>query len=239
MFYCAGNWKMNKNPAQAAEFIRDLKAQAKSEEQANLVVIPPALSAYEVANGAKGTLIAWGGQNCFSEASGAFTGENSPQTLKEMGAKYCLVGHSERRHIFGERDEGLAKKVKSLQDQGLIPILCVGETLAEREANRTADVILAQTKNGLSLADTSRPYWIAYEPVWAIGTGKVATPEQVEEAHTLLRKQVGDKVPILYGGSVKSDNSAQLAALNNVNGFLIGGASLKVDEFLKIYRSRM
>jgi triosephosphate isomerase len=239
MFYCAGNWKMNKNPAQAAEFIRDLKSQAKDEEQAHLVVIPPALSAYEVANGVKGTGIAWGGQNCYSEMSGAFTGENSPQTLKDMGAKYCLVGHSERRHIFGERDEGLAKKVKALQDQGLTPILCVGETLAEREAGRTAEVILAQTKNGLASADLSKGYWIAYEPVWAIGTGKVATPEQVEEAHTLLRKQVGEKIPILYGGSVKPDNSAQLAGLKNVNGFLIGGASLKVDEFLKIYRSRM
>ncbi len=238
-FYCAGNWKMNKSPAQAADFIRELKANAKPDEQSQLVVIPPALVANEVASGVKGSNIGWGGQNCYSEVSGAFTGENSPQTLKEMGARYCLVGHSERRHVFGERDDGLAKKVKILQDQGLIPILCVGETLDERKAGRTADVILGQTKNGLALADLTKPYWIAYEPVWAIGTGQVATPEQVEEAHTLLRKHVGDKVPILYGGSVKSDNSAQLAGLKNVNGFLIGGASLKVDEFLKIYRSRM
>ncbi len=158
--------------------------------------------------------------------------------MPTSGAFIKCTGHSERRHVFGERDEGLAKKVKILQDQGLVPILCVGETLDERKAGRTSEVILGQTKNGLALANLTKPYWIAYEPVWAIGTGQVATSEQVEEAHTLLRKQVGDKVPILYGGSVKPDNSAQLAGLKNVNGFLIGGASLKVDEFLKIYRSR-
>ncbi len=236
-FYCAGNWKMNKSPAQAAEFVRALKSAAKPEEQAQLIVIPPALVAFEVVAGLKDTRVAWGGQNCYSENSGAFTGENSPQILKEMGAKFCLVGHSERRHIFGERDDGLAKKVKALQDQGVTPILCVGEKLDERQAGRTKDVIVGQTQAGLALADTARPYWIAYEPVWAIGTGQVATPEQVEEAHTVLRKVVGDGVPILYGGSVKSDNSAKLAGLNNVNGFLIGGASLAVDEFLKIYRT--
>lgn len=238
-FYCAGNWKMNKSPAQAGDFVRALNSAATPEEQTQLVILPPALVASEVASGLRDSKIAWGGQNCYSEVSGAFTGENSPSVFKDMGAKYCLVGHSERRHIFGERDEGLAKKVKALQDLGLIPILCVGETLEERKSNRTRDVIVGQTQAGLALADKNKSYWLAYEPVWAIGTGQVATRAQVEEAHALLRQTVGDGVPILYGGSVKSDNAGALAGLANVNGFLIGGASLAVEEFLKIYRNSL
>jgi triosephosphate isomerase (TIM) len=235
-FYCAGNWKLNKSPKEAVEFVQALKTAATAAEQANLVVFPPALSAYAVAAGLKDSAIAWGGQNCHSETKGAFTGENSPQVFKEMGARYCLVGHSERRHIFGETDEMMAKKVKALQALDVIPVLCVGETLDERFNNKTQEVIESQTRKGLALAEPGKPYWLAYEPVWAIGTGQVATPEQVEDAHALLRKVVGEKVPILYGGSVKPDNSATLARLNNVNGFLIGGASLIVDDFLKIYR---
>lgn len=235
--YCAGNWKLNKSPKEAAEFIQSLKSAATAAEQANLVVFPPALSAYAVAAELKGSAIGWGGQNCHSDVKGAFTGENSPQVFKEMGASYCLVGHSERRHVFKETDEMMAKKVKALQALDIIPVLCVGETQDERFNNRTQEVIEGQTRKGLSLAEPGKPFWLAYEPVWAIGTGQVATPEQVEDAHALLRRVVGDGVPILYGGSVKSENSATLAKLNNVNGFLIGGASLVVDEFLKIYRT--
>lgn len=243
-FYCAGNWKMNKNPAQAAEFISKLKEQAKPEEQGHLVVIPPALVAFEVAQQVKGSSLRWGGQNSYFESSGAFTGENSPQVLKEMGAQFCLVGHSERRQIFGEADDLLTKKVQALQALGITPILCVGETLDDRRWNRTQEVIVRQTRSGLQAADPSKPLWLAYEPVWAIGTGEVATPLQVEEAHAILRKalkewssQSAEQVPILYGGSVKADNARSLAGITNVNGFLIGGASLKVDDFLSIYRS--
>ena len=242
-FYCVGNWKMNKNPAQAAEFIKTLKEQTKPAEQNHLVVLPPALVAFQVAQSLNGSDLQWGGQNSYFEASGAFTGENSPQTLKEMGAKYCLVGHSERRQIFGEPDDLLAKKVQALQSAGITPILCVGETLDDRRWNRTQEVIVRQLRAGLQSADPSKPLWLAYEPVWAIGTGEVATPLQVEEAHGILRKslkewssQVADGIPILYGGSVKADNAKSLAGIANVNGFLIGGASLKVDDFTSIYR---
>jgi triosephosphate isomerase len=242
-FYCVGNWKMNKSPAQAAEFIKTVKEQAKPGEQNHLVVLPPALVAFEVAQSLKGSDLHWGGQNSYFEASGAFTGENSPLTLKEMGAKFCLVGHSERRQIFGEADDLLAKKVQALQSAGITPILCVGETLDDRRWNRTQEVIVRQLRAGLLNADPSKPLWLAYEPVWAIGTGEVATPLQVEEAHGILRKslkewsaQVADRIPILYGGSVKADNAKSLAGISNVNGFLIGGASLKVDDFISIYR---
>lgn len=242
-FYCAGNWKLNKNPAQAAEFVTKLKEEARPEEQAEMVLLPPALVAYQVAEQVKGTKIGWGGQNAWFENQGAFTGENSAQTLKDMGAKYCLVGHSERRQIFGEPEEMLAKKVQNIQNLGLIPILCVGETQDDRRWNRTQEVIVRQTRSGLQLADPSKPLWLAYEPVWAIGTGVVATPSQVEEAHTILRKALkewsamtSDRIPILYGGSVKPDNVRSLCTLANVNGFLIGGASLKVEEFVSIAR---
>lgn len=242
-FYCVGNWKMNKSPAQAGEFARALKEQVKPSEQAHLVVLPPALVAYEVAQNLKGSELQWGGQNSYFEAQGAFTGENSPQVLKEMGAKFCLVGHSERRQIFGEPDELLTKKVQALQSLGLTPILCVGETLDDRRWNRTQEVIVRQMRSGLQAADPSKPLWIAYEPVWAIGTGEVATPLQVEEAHSILAKslkewssQTSERVPILYGGSVKADNARSLASISNVNGFLIGGASLKVDDFVSIFR---
>lgn len=242
-FYCVGNWKMNKSPSQAADFVARLKEQAKPAEQNHLIVLPPALIAYEVADQLKGSELQWGGQNSYFEASGAFTGENSPQILKEMGAKFCLVGHSERRQIFGEPDDMLAKKVQGLQTLGITPILCVGETLDDRRWNRTKEVIVRQTRNGLAAADPAKPLWLAYEPVWAIGTGEVATPQQVEEAHSILRNclkewssQSAERIPILYGGSVKADNARSLAGINNVNGFLIGGASLKVDDFISIYR---
>jgi triosephosphate isomerase len=188
--------------------------------------------------------VAWGGQNCYFSESGAFTGENSPKVLKEMGAGYCLVGHSERRQIFAEPEDMLAKKVKAAQDLGLTPILCVGETIDDRRWNRTEEVIVRQARQGLASADPVKPVWLAYEPVWAIGTGQVATIEQVEDAHSILRRclkewssSAAGQIPILYGGSVKPENAKALSTLNNVNGFLIGGASLAVDDLLAIYRN--
>ena len=243
MFYCAGNWKLNKSATEAREYVRALREIAKPDEAANLVVLPPALVAFEVAAGLAGSSLRWGGQNCYAEIKGAFTGENSAVTLKEMGAAFTLVGHSERRQIFGEPEEMLAKKVAAAQNAGLTPILCVGETQDDRRWNRTQEVIVRQLRQGTLAADPNKPLWLAYEPVWAIGTGLVATPEQVEEAHTILRRSlkewstsVADDIPILYGGSVKGENAASLATLANVNDFLIGGASLDPNEFLKIYR---
>jgi triosephosphate isomerase (TIM) len=233
---CAGNWKMNKTPAQAAAFVKQLRAEGG--DSSDFVIFPPALLASTVAEGLKGSHIGWGGQNCYFEAKGAFTGETSPMVLKEMGAGFCLVVHSERRALFGETDELLAKKFHAVQSVGLTPILCVGETLSERDGGRTEEVILGQLKAGLSLGAPVKPFWIAYEPVWAIGTGKVATPEQVGQAHTLLREalpEAGKQAPILYGGSAKPDNVGALSALKNVDGFLIGGASLEVADFVKIH----
>lgn len=242
-FICAGNWKMNKSPAEAAAFVAKLKETASAEEQKNMILFPAAVTAQAVAEGVRGSGLSWGGQNCYVGASGAFTGENSAQVLKDMGAKFILVGHSERRHIFGEPDEMIAKKVQFVQSLGLIPLLCVGETLDDRRWNRTEEVIVRQTRAALKNADPTSPLWIAYEPVWAIGTGEVATPVQVEEAHGLLRtflkewsSAAAENIPILYGGSVKTDNAKSLSALNNVQGFLIGGASLNPAEFLEIAR---
>ena len=216
------------------------------DEQGNMVILPPALSAYAVAEATKGSQVRWGGQNCYFENSGAFTGENSAAVLSQMGGKFCLVGHSERRQVFCESDEMFTKKVASVQAQNMIPILCVGETLDDRRWRRTKEVIGRQLKSGLASVDTEKEVWVAYEPVWAIGTGQVATPDQVEEAHTFLRDILSGllgaratQTPILYGGSVKPDNAAGLRALNNVNGFLIGGASLDLSQFLKIYRTAL
>lgn len=242
-FICAGNWKMNKTPTEAMAFIKQLREAASAEELSTVVLFPSALAATTVGDACRGSTLRWGGQNCFHAASGAFTGENSPTMLKDLGAQLCLVGHSERRHIFGEPDEMLARKVQVLQSIGMIPVLCVGETLDDRRWNRTQEVVIRQARTGLQQADPSLPLWIAYEPVWAIGTGEVATPLQVEEAHAMLRTFLREwssassgQIPILYGGSVKSDNVRSLASLGNVNGFLIGGASLDPKELLNIVR---
>jgi len=246
VFYCAGNWKLNKSPSEAKEFVQAMVRETTPDEQGNMVILPPALSAYAVAEATKGSQVRWGGQNCYFENSGAFTGENSAAVLSQMGGKFCLVGHSERRQVFCESDEMFTKKVASVQAQNMIPILCVGETLDDRRWRRTKEVIGRQLKSGLASVDTEKEVWVAYEPVWAIGTGQVATPDQVEEAHTFLRDILSGllgaratQTPILYGGSVKPDNAAGLRALNNVNGFLIGGASLDLSQFLKIYRTAL
>lgn len=243
-FYVFGNWKMNKSPKETKETITAFKSMIKAEEEDSFCIFPTALSAGALSEALQNSKISWGGQNCYSEISGAFTGENSPAVLKEMGARYCLVGHSERRQVFFEPEEFMPKKVKALQALGVTPVLCVGETLDSRKWGRTNEVILRQLKAGLSEADFSQPLVIAYEPVWAIGTGEVAHPEQVAEVHDKIRECLkelagahGPDIPILYGGSVKSSNCAALAALGEVNGFLVGGASLEPQEFLNIYRN--
>ncbi len=212
------------------------------DEAKEVVVLVPSLCMESAIETAKSSNVSVGGQNCYWQTSGAFTGETSPEVLKQMGAKFCLVGHTERRQLFSENDEKVARKVKALQSQGIVPIVCIGEQLDERENKQTFAILRRQLDVGLSEAVAGKPFWIAYEPVWAIGTGKVATPDQVMEAHGLIREWIKgkfpdqSKAPILYGGSVKGSNASELK-LPNVDGFLIGGASLDVASFLGILRA--
>lgn len=251
-FVIAANWKMHKSPREAAEFLKSfipkLEASAAMKDAAarKVIFFVPAIDLNVVAEALKPTKIGWGAQNSHYELKGAFTGENSPAVLAEIGAPYVLVGHSERRAIFHESDVETAKKVKTLQSVGITPMLCVGESLTERESNSTSEVIVRQLRAGLSERDSAKSFMIAYEPVWAIGTGKVATPEQANEAHSVLRKalrEIGgsalaDATPILYGGSVKPDNCAEIAKQSEIDGFLVGGASLEVDSFLALCQTQ-
>lgn len=242
---CAGNWKMNKNPHEAQSFAEELIKSCSEEEAKHLLVIPPALCLSKVTEALAKKSVQVGGQNCHWQPSGAYTGENSAEVLKGMGATYCLVGHSERRQYFSETNEMLARKVKLLQSLDLTPILCIGETLEERESGETQQVLTRQLQVGLSESVESKALCLAYEPVWAIGTGKVATPEQVEESHRFIRKWLKQNKSefsasyILYGGSVKPENAKGLAAIEDVNGFLVGGASLEVRSFLGILRASL
>ncbi len=244
-FRCAGNWKLNKSIAETRNFAKILLAKIEISQQSHFTIYPPALVAGELATELAKSDVIWGGQNCYSQPSGAFTGENSAQTLKEMGASSCLIGHSERRAIFGEADSLLADKVKLVQALDLEAVLCIGETLEQRRAGKVKSVIESQLELGLAGVDWSKSFVVAYEPVWAIGTGEVATPQQVEEAHAFIREFLkhispkGETTPIWYGGSVKPGNAKELSQIKNVNGFLIGGASLKVDDFVGIYQATL
>lgn len=238
---CAGNWKLNKSPQESRAFVKELLPRIDNFK-CEMVIFPQALSCEAVATESKNKNLKWGGQNCYFENAGAFTGENSAKVLFGMGASYVLVGHSERRQIFAEDDELLSKKFECAQEAGLTPMLCLGETLIERQTGVTNQVIMEQLKKGLSRVNFSKTFTLAYEPVWAIGTGKVATTEEAEEAHSYLREQlkvlagpeIANKTSILYGGSVKPDNAKNLIEKENIDGFLIGGASLEVKSFLAI-----
>ena len=236
---CAGNWKMNKNPQDAEAFLRGLRDYQSVRDLKGLVVFPPTVNLLVASDILKGCGIGWGAQNCHSEDSGAFTGENSPAVIKGLGATHCLVGHSERRTLFGESNEFCAQKVAAIQRHGMTPILCLGETLEQREKGETNQVIVEQLKKSTAGVDWEKPFWVAYEPVWAIGTGKVATPAQVNKVHAVLRAQLKEmarlETPILYGGSVKPENARKLAMEKEVDGFLIGGASLELESFIKIF----
>lgn len=233
----AANWKLFKTPKETRDFFTQFKEVAV-KATGELVFFPSAISLEAASTSLVGTSIKWGAQNCYHQASGAFTGENSAQVVKDLGGSYVLIGHSERRKIFAETDALIAEKVAFTQSLGLTPMLCIGETLEEREAKHTFRVLETQLLLGLEKADKTKPVVIAYEPVWAIGTGKVATPEQVAETHTdvfnILAKMGFEHSPILYGGSVKPDNAAGLIKQPHVNGFLVGGASLEVKSFIDI-----
>lgn len=242
----AGNWKLNNTVAESLELAGALKKAFADVEDVDLVVAPVFTALGQVAALLEGTNIAMAAQNCYPEKSGAFTGEVSPALLRDVGCRFVIVGHSERRLLFGESDTFINRKVKALVDERLIPILCIGETLTEREVGRMFDVLKRQVGEGLKgLEATGRTeVVIAYEPVWAIGTGRTASSAQVEEAHRfirdLLHEQFGAefaaRTRILYGGSVKPENADELMARPNVDGALVGGASLAFADFARIVR---
>lgn len=237
----AANWKLFKSPFETRDFFKSF-LEHSGELKNEVVFFPSAISFEAAANSLqRSPSIKWGAQNCYSQATGAFTGENSVAMVKELGGSYVLVGHSERRQIFNESDELIAEKVQLVQSQGLIPMLCIGETLQERESNQTNQILQAQLRKNLVKAEKNKPLVVAYEPVWAIGTGKVATPEQVAETHAAIfeiLKELGfEKSQILYGGSVKPDNAEGLIKIPHVDGFLVGGASLDVKSFWQIIKA--
>jgi len=244
--YVAGNWKMNTTAQDAVRLARAVAEGAGALEM-DLAVCPPFVYLGAVAAALRGSRVALGGQNMYFEPKGAFTGEVSAAMLKDVGCRCVILGHSERRHILGERDDLIRAKVQAAVAAGLDPILCVGETLEERDANRTLAVVERQVREGLSgtTADAARRVTIAYEPVWAIGTGRNATPEQAQEAHAAVRKllaalfgkDVAESIRIQYGGSVKPENARAILSQPDVDGALVGGASLKADSFLDIARA--
>lgn len=240
----AGNWKMNKTVEEALELVGRLKTQLKEAGDVDIVVCPPFTALGEVAKIIQDTNIQLGAQDVHWEDSGAYTGEVSCLMIRELGCRYVIIGHSERRAYFGETNEGVNKKAKAVLRHNLIPIICVGERLEQREKGETFEVIKDHIENGLKgiSAEEMKKVVIAYEPVWAIGTGKTATPEQAQEAHGFIRSLLSEfysqdaasLVRIQYGGSVKPDNISDLMAKADVDGALVGGASLKVDSFVKI-----
>jgi triosephosphate isomerase len=244
----AGNWKMNKDLNESAELINGLKSKlATLPKGVETIVCPPFTSLEFAKKLLEGSTIELGAQNMYYEDDGAFTGEVSAKMLKSVGCRYVILGHSERRQHFGETDASINKKVKKAYASGLIPIICVGETLREREKNITNQVVTGQIKGCLkdiSAADVEKSI-IAYEPVWAIGTGKVATPQQAQEVHELIRKLIGqlyspttaEKVVIQYGGSVKPDNAKDLLHQPDIDGALVGGACLKAESFVAIVQA--
>ncbi|MHC5063627.1 MAG: triose-phosphate isomerase [Planctomycetota bacterium] len=242
--YIAGNWKMNLDRARALDLIKTIKGRLGDGSSREVAVFPPAVYLADVAAVAQGSPLGVGGQNIYFEQEGAFTGEISPRMLREVGADRVLIGHSERRHIFGEPDDWMGRKVRLALDGDILPVLCVGETLDERKANRTDRILKKQLEAGMADVQNEdlRRVTIAYEPVWAIGTGEVASIQQVADAHATIRKWLGTRfdkeaaqpVRLLYGGSVSPDNASALLGLEDVDGVLVGGASLKPDTFIPI-----
>ena len=232
----AGNWKMHGSRASNGALLQAVLAGLPRESGAEVVVCPPYPYLQQVSERLAGTSIAWGAQNLSEHGSGAYTGEVSAAMIKELGCRYVIVGHSERRTLYGETDAQVAAKFAAARAAGLTPIACVGETLAEREAGRTEEVVARQLHAMLEKADFGAAV-LAYEPVWAIGTGRNATPGEAQAVHAFLRRQLSPDVRILYGGSVKAQNAAAIFAMPDVDGGLIGGASLAAGEFIEIVRA--
>ncbi len=243
----AGNWKMYKDVNEAVQLVNDIKRGAVDVDNVEIIVCPPFVDLSDVGEMSSASNIGVGGQNCYWETEGAYTGEVAVPMLKSVGCKYVLIGHSERRKYFGETNETVNKKIKAAIDGGLIPIICVGETLEEREAGKIMEVVKDHIEGALAGFDEGyiKDAIIAYEPVWAIGTGKTASPAQAQEVHAGIRKLLAELysdglssgMRVLYGGSVKSDNIEELMGEEDIDGGLIGGASLKSDGFVDIIKS--
>ncbi|HYQ72276.1 MAG TPA: triose-phosphate isomerase [Gammaproteobacteria bacterium] len=239
----AGNWKMNGSLERIKPLVEGIKAGLDAVTTAEMAVCPPFVYVAQVAQTLAGTRIAVGAQDVSDQEAGAFTGEVAPGMLTDIGCKYVIVGHSERRSLYGESDEFTARKFAAARKSGLVPILCVGELLEEREQGVTEEVVARQLDAVIDLEGVAAlgDAVIAYEPVWAIGTGKTASPQQAQEVHAFIRGKlaaldagVAEQVQILYGGSMNAGNAADLLAMSDIDGGLIGGASLKPDDFLAI-----
>ncbi|QDV65756.1 triose-phosphate isomerase [Crateriforma conspicua] len=240
----AGNWKMNMRAESAAALAKGIVDAVGNTPAVDVAVCPPSVYLAPVADVVAGSSVGLGAQNLYPESDGAFTGEVNAAMLTDIGCRYCILGHSERRQLMGETDKDVSTKLHAALAGNLIPIVCVGETLEQRESRTTEDVIAKQIEGSLAGLDEARAAGIviAYEPVWAIGTGKTASKEQAEEVHVFIRglltKQFGgevaEQIRIQYGGSVKPGNAAELLAQPNIDGALVGGASLKVDDFVAI-----
>jgi len=242
----AANWKMHKTAREAEAFADAFLPRVARIDDVEIVLAPPFTALAALARRLAGSRVALAGQNVNPEKQGAFTGEVSPPMLVEVGCAFCIVGHSERRALYGESDALVAAKARALLEHGIRPIVCVGETLEQREQGRTAAVVGAQLRASLASvpAERAAELVVAYEPVWAIGTGRTATPELAQEVHALIRARLGeqfgaaaDRIPIQYGGSVKPENAAGLLAQKDIDGALVGGASLEAESFARIVRA--
>ena len=240
----AGNWKMNKTNAEAVEMLTELKELVKGIDNVGIIIGAPFTALSDAVKAVNGSNIAIAAENVYPKDSGAYTGEISPVMLKSIGVEYVILGHSERREYFKENDEFINEKVKAVLAAGMLPILCIGEKLEEREAGKTGEVTETQIRGGLKdlTAEEAKKVIVAYEPVWAIGTGKTATPEMAQETHRQIRdvlvsmfgNKTAEDMIIQYGGSMKPDNAVELLAQKDIDGGLIGGASLKASLFAEI-----
>ena len=242
--YIAGNWKMNLDRSKCLDMVKIIKSRLGDGNDREVAVFAPSIYLADVTAVAQGSPLGVGGQNLWYEENGAFTGEVAARMLREVGADRVLVGHSERRHVYHEPDEWMGRKVRAALDRDLLPIYCVGETIEERRGNRTDRVIKRQLDAGFEKVrpEDAHRITVAYEPVWAIGTGETATVEQAAAVHKMIRKwiaqRLGDEASqitrVIYGGSVKPDNAKQLMAAEDIDGLLVGGASLQADTFIPI-----
>ena len=240
----AGNWKMNKTNTEAVEMLTELKELVKGIDNVGIIIGAPFTALSDAVKAVKGSNIAIAAENVYPKDSGAYTGEISPVMLKSIGVEYVILGHSERREYFKESDEFINEKVKAVLAAGMLPILCIGEKLEERESGKTAEVTETQIRGGLKdlTAEEAKKVIVAYEPVWAIGTGRTATPEMAQETHRQVRdvlvsmfgNETAEEMIIQYGGSMKPDNAVELLAQKDIDGGLIGGASLKASSFAEI-----
>ncbi len=247
--FIAGNWKMHNGIKETEEFFNSLFTLVADYDKVDIAIAPPFTSIPKAVEVCRNKKLLIGAQNMYFEDKGAFTGEISPKFLKELNVDFVILGHSERKHIFNETNELIAKKLKKALDEGFIPILCVGETLKEREDEKTETVLKEQIDSAFNnlTPDEAKRVIIAYEPVWAIGTGKTATPEIARDAHFFIRKRikelynsiVAEEIRILYGGSVKPENAKSLLEVDEIDGALIGGASLKPQSFAEIIKIGM